>query len=333
MKRFLLLTLAVLFLSGMAVSAEEAVLIDFSQLTVNFPNDQPQENEATLLDYSNVAGSSFSSEEKQLMKTSLAIQNWEVQLASSSRTVQNQTFSMTREAKVKDDAENFAGEGVMGVRVHFPVSSYNSYALIKPPFDIPAYMDVQELQGDGSLVTPAEERGRGRKFDGYGVVKNVGVLKSVSVNVRGLNFPQGLSLVLKNQNNEEQQIFLGYLDFDGWKTLTWENPNYITEVRNRELRRYPLYPKLAPMTKLAGIVVYRDAAQEGGDFISYIKDVKIVYDKAVLTLDRDIDDENVWGILQDREESRRDFELRRLGNIQVLRYIEKLKMHQEQSAQ
>jgi hypothetical protein len=52
-----------------------------------------------------------------------------------------------------------------------------------------------------------------------------------------------------------------------------------------------------------------------------------VYDKAVLTLERDIDDEATWGILQKREEARRSAELRRLGHIQVLRYLETKKMH------
>jgi hypothetical protein len=57
-----------------------------------------------------------------------------------------------------------------------------------------------------------------------------------------------------------------------------------------------------------------------------------VYDKAVLSLERDIDDESTWGILQKREEARRNAELKRLGNIQVLRYLEQKKMHAEKPA-
>jgi hypothetical protein len=78
--------------------------------------------------------------------------------------------------------------------------------------------------------------------------------------------------------------------------------------------------------KLVGIVVYRDAAQEGGDFVTYVHDIKITYDKAIIETTRDINDEAIWGILQQRNEARRLAELKRLGNIQVLRFLEQQKM-------
>jgi hypothetical protein len=332
MKRYFAILFVALMLIGMGLSADESVLIDFAQLVADYPKDNPKENQATMVDFSVVAGSSYTAEEKALMKTSLAIQNWEVLLASSSRSVMNQALSMAKPAKVREGAANFAGATVLGVRVHFPVDPFNSWALVRPPFEIPAYMDKTVVNADGSLSVPQEEVGKGRKFDNLGVVKNVGVLKSVSMNVHGLNFPHTISLVLMDENNEEQEIFMGNLQFDGWKKLTWENPNYVAEVRNRDLRVFPLYPKSAPMRKLIGIRIYRDAAHEGGDFIGYIKDISIVYDKAVLTLERDIDDEATWGILQKREEARRTAELRRLGHLQVLRYLELKKMHAGESA-
>jgi hypothetical protein len=70
--------------------------------------------------------------------------------------------------------------------------------------------------------------------------------------------------------------------------------------------------------------------QEGGDFISYVKDVTVVYDQAIIQdVDTDLNHEEVWGILSQREEERRNAELNRLGNLQVLRYLEEQKMHQE----
>ena len=167
----------------------------------------------------------------------------------------------------------------------------------------------------------------GQKFeDGYGVVKNVGVLKSLSITVYGSNYPNGLGVVVSDQDGKEQTLFMDYLQFDGWRTLTWNNPNYITDVRNRELRRYPLYPAGMPYLKLIGLVIYRDAAQQGGDIVTYFKDISITYDKALISTQRDINDEAVWGILQQRQEARRLAEVRRLGNIQVLRFLEKEKM-------
>ena len=66
----------------------------------------------------------------------------------------------------------------------------------------------------------------------------------------------------------------------------------------------------------------------GGDFIAYVKDISVTYDMAILeNVDVEIDDEAVWGILADREEQRRKNEIKKLGNLQVLRYIEQQKMH------
>ncbi len=309
MKRFSILLCIMLFISVFTVSAEESILIDFSQLAA----DDGGENAATLIDFSNQAGTSFTDEEKALMKVSLAVDNWVVLLASSSRTVANQSLSLTKEAPVKTTASNYAGEKVMGVRVHFPSEPFNSWAMIRPPFKIPAYHKSETTGED--------------QFDGYGVVKNVGVLKSVTVNIMGKNFPNGFAVILRDQENKEYTVFMDYLQYDGWKSITWNNPNYISEVRNRELKRYPLYPKSMPSMALVGFVFYKDAAQEGGDFITYIKDVKLTYDLAVLDVEGDVDDEALWGILEDREESRKTAEFKRLGASQVLQALEQRKMH------
>jgi hypothetical protein len=339
MKRLYFIVVVGLLLGGVALFADESVLIDFTKLTADTAvgkNKTPAENGATLVDFSNVAGASFTDEEKAAMKTSLAMNNWEVMLASSARSVKNQSDTFTRESPVSAKAkplngEEIANKKVLGVRVHFPIETFNSWAIVKPPFDIPAYADKTALQGD-RLVVDAKDAGRGEKFNGYGVVKNVGVLKSLSITVYGANFPNGLGVVVQDQDGNEQVMFMDYLEFDGWRTLTWNNPNYVVEVRNRELRKFPLYPKSTPHLKLMGIIVYRDSQQEGGDFITYIKDIKITYDKAILESERDMNDEAIWNILQRRYEARRLAELKRLGNIQVLRYLEKQKMHVEASA-
>jgi len=305
MKRMFILVAIALFTAG-AVFAEEAVLIDFSKLTADTEPNQdnvPTQNERTMMDFSNVAGGSFTTEQKAVMKTSLALPNWDVVLASSSRNVTNQTRSYVLDAPSKQFGK------VMGVRVHFPLENFNSWARVQPPFEIPAF----EKQED-SKVTRFEE--------GYGVVKNVGVVKAVAVNAYGLNFPHGLSAVLMDATGKEQVVFMGYLNFDGWGELRWDNPNYVSEVRNRELRIYPLYPKATPFVRFGGFIIHRDPAREGGDYIGYFKDVKVIYDKAVIDTERDIEDEDLWNIIQDRETARKNAEMERFGQIQVLRYLE-----------
>jgi hypothetical protein len=345
MKRFLLmLVIVAMIATGTAFAqdnqagdydpdAEEnaEILIYFPALiedwtppaTDNNQDPEPSENEATLIDFSEVAGAAFTEEERALMKTSLAISNWEVDLNSSSQFTMTQANSLIRPATVRETADQFANETVMGLRVNFPSEPYNGWALVRPPFEIPAYMDRTTVDEEGNLVVSDEEEGQGRKFDGYGVRKNVGTIRQLQVWVHGLNFPHGMSVILMDENNETQEVFMGYLDFNGWRQLTWENPNYIQNVRNRELRSRPLYPNLAPMRKLIGFRIYRDAEMTGGDFISYVRDVRMTYDRAVLDLERDIDDEQVWGILQERESARRQAELRRLGELQVLRFLER----------
>ncbi len=359
MKRLLLVLIVMTLVVGVAFTQingqgnnQPVKLIDFAELIADFPADEPVNHEATLLDFRTVAGSSFSVEQLDEMKTSLFLRNWEVVLASSSQFVDTVGNSMVMPAPVNQNARRYAGETVLGIRVMFPTEPYNSWALVRPPFEIPAYADptrpveetVQNSAGEDVQVTrlqvvsrdelPVEgvdgmERGLGDKFLGYGVVKNVGVLKSVRVNVNGLNFPHGFSIILRDENNVDHEIFMGYLNFDGWRTLQWDNPNYISEVRNRELQRFPQYPNLSPLRKLIGLRVYRDAAMVGGDFVTYVKDIYVTYDQAVLDLDRDIDDEAVWGILTEREQARRQAELRRLGDLQVLRYLERLKIYQD----
>jgi hypothetical protein len=349
MKRMLILVV-VAMLAG-PLFAEEGFLIDFGTLAADIhvkvteddTGDQPNQNRQTMMDFSHVAGGSFTTQQKAVMKTSLAIENWEVLLASSSRTVENITKSYTREATSKKqwgDAESI----VMGVRIHFPVEPFNSWALIKPPFEIPAFEPQADIDQDGNIrpadgdgitgpsrfEAPAGENGRADNTQpAYGVVKNVGTIKSVAVNAYGLNFPHGLTTIIIDSEGNHKNMFMGYLNFDGWGELIWNNPAYVQEVRNRDIRLFPLYPTSTPFVKFGGFIIQRDAAKPGGDFVGYFKDVKVIFDKAVLDADRDIDDEDLWHIILDRETARKVWEMERFGQNQVLRYLEQQKQATE----
>ncbi len=311
MKRFVIF-FAIAFLAVSAGAfADTSELINFSKLVADMPNGQ---NAATLLDFANQAGASYTAAEKAQMVTSLAIPNWEVVLNSSAQTIMNMADSYTKPVTVNSNAAEFPGQTVMGIRVHFPNEPYNAYAEISPPFQIPAYApkNAQDTQGT--------------KFDGYGVVKNVGSIKSITATVYGSNFPNGFAIVLQNENFQDRTIYMGNLQFDGWKALKWENPNYISNVRNRSLAPQPLYPYPVPYYTLVGLIIYKSAQQPGGDIITYVHDISMHYDKAELTLTRSINDEAVWGILAAREQARQNAEFQRLGSIQVLRYLEQQKM-------
>jgi hypothetical protein len=346
MKRiFILLTIAVM---TVGLFAEEAILIDFTKLGADIINPPQQEeaqteqqftqNRATIMDYGAVAGGSFTAEQKRIMKTSLAIRNWNVILASSSRTTNREVLTYAEEAASKQYGT------VMGVRVNFPVEPWNSWAKITPPFEIPAFEPLGEVDDDGN-ITPNGESGvmglsrfegpaddqTGKPLYGLGVVKNVGTIKMVAVDVYGLQFPHSLSVILIDNEGNEKVVQIGYLEFDGWAELSWQNPAYVAQVRNRELRLYPLYPTSTPFVKFGGFLIKRDGDKAGGDFITYFRDVKIIYDKAILDTDRDIDDEGLWHIIETRETAKKQWEMSQFGQTQILRYIDQQKQATESS--
>ena len=329
MKRILVLVTLVLVTAGV-IFADESVLIDFSKLVPDILQDQQEQgllpqNKQTVMDFSTNAGSSFTQEQKNVMKTSLAIENWVVHLAQSSRTVANDSLSFTKTTASK------AFTNVMGVRVHFPVANYNSFAKISPPFDIPAY-EFTEVSDTGELTQPAEKPTQSRFENGYGLIKNVGAVKAIAVEAYGLNFPCTLSAIIIDGSGNEQLIHLGPLNFDGWAQLKWDNPQYIRQVRNRVYKLVPLYPIAAPYIKFGGFIVQRDAADAGlvdTDFVTYFKEVRVIYDKAELDVDRDINDEDTWNIITDREAEKAKIESKDFGKDQVFRYLEDRKQAKE----
>ena len=343
MKRIFIL-LAVMLLT-VGLFAEEAVLIDFTKLGADIiaaPVEDGQEqqmtqNRATIMDYGAVAGASFTDEQKRVMKTSLAIRNWTVRLNSSARTVMREVLTYADEAQSKQYGT------VLGVRINFPTEPWNANAFIRPPFEIPAYEPTGEIDDEGNITASSsgvmsmsrfegpDENGTGKPTYGLGVVKNVGTIKSVAVNVYGLQFPHALSVILIDNEGTEKIYHVDYLNFDGWAELIWNNPAYIAQVRNRELRLMPLYPTATPFVKFGGFLIKRDADKDGGDFVCYFRDVKIIYDKAVLDTDRDIDDEGLWHIIQDRETAKKKWEMSRFGQQQILRYLDQQKQATESS--
>lgn len=354
MKKTLVLSAALMTLVGFSSFAEERTLIDFTTLKADiaiWPEDYDGErtenqNKRTIMDYATAAGASFSSEQKSLMKSSLALDEWEVVLNSSAQNVGSLARSVVKAAPVSENSKQpFAGSEVMGVRVVFPSGAYNANAKIVPPFNIPAYepYSVADDNGDRQKAETAEGESSGPKYlfeaddpsdkasPAYGLVKNVGTIKKIAVTTMGMNFPHGLWVLISDADNITRRYFMGYLNFDGWKTLEWNNPDYITEVRTREIRIYPIYPRGEPFAKFEGFQITRDASHIGDDFIGYFKDVKIIYDKANLTSERDIADEDLWGIIGRRESARQALEMSRFGNKQVNRYVERQKMAVEEN--
>jgi hypothetical protein len=326
MKRTFILVAMAFLLVGM-LAAEEAVIIDFTNLSADIiqgADGQMTQNRHTTMDYSVSAGATFTDQQKSTMKSSLTYKNWEVVLNSSARNAVSTALSQTAAAPVKADARvPFAGKEILGARIVFPTSPVNANARIVPPFDIPAFEAASDVDDNGNVQPGQASVTQATRFEGgYGVLKNVGTIKALSVTTQGMNYPHGLYVLLKDADGVEKRYFMGYLNFDGWKELRWSNPAYVQEVRAREIRLLPVYPTTTPYVKFAGFLVTRDAADIGGDFVCYFKDVKAIYDKAVLTTERDIADEDIWGIVSDRERAKQKLEMTNFGQKQVYRFLE-----------
>ncbi|MDR3303113.1 MAG: flagellar filament outer layer protein FlaA [Treponema sp.] len=321
MKRILVFAVAALVAVGSAF-ADEKVLIDFTKLTADADDGQ---NEATRMDLSNQAGRFGTPDQKAAAISSLAIEKWNVVLTSSAQSLENKRLSKTAEAP---SAEY---EKVMGVRIHFPLAAYNSSASIKPPFEIPGF----DQEGDEATATPYAPASRFKPNDegleGKGIIYNVGSIKSVQANVYGLNFPHKLFIILINNLGEEKVIPMGTLNYEGWAKLTWNNPQYVQNVRDRDQRLYSIYPQSQTFVRFGGFIVQKDAADVGGDFIGYFQEVRVLYDQAVLETDtpRDINDEDVWNIIRDRETDSKDADMRRFGARAVQEYLD----HQRQATE
>ena len=338
MKRTFILVVMAFLLIGSFMVAEEATIIDFTILDADIiadENGNPTQNRRSVMNYGVAAGATFTDEQKALMKTSLSLPSWEVVLNSSAKTVVSLATSTVVAAPVRESATvPFAGKNVMGVRILFPSSMVNSNAYIKPAFEIPAYEPMATADDNGEIQPQTDEEkasGKTRFEDGYGIVKNVGTVKALSVTTMGMNFPHGLYVVLKDTDNVERRYFMGYLGFDGWRELKWNNPEYVSEIRQREIRVVPIYPRGLPFIKFVGFQITRDAMHNGDDYIGYFKDVKVIFDKAVLSTERDIADEDLWGIIGAKETAKQNYEMAKFGDKQVLRFLEKDKMAQEEA--
>ncbi len=361
MKRTFIFVAMALLLVGSLAFADEATIIDFTILDADIITEKDADgnevtnangeavytqNSRTIMDFGTAAGATFTDDQKALMKTSLSLPNWEVILNSSAQNVYSNTYSQVVAAPVRTEKPNpkggdavpvnlpFAGKNIMGVRIIFPHGNYNANAKIIPPYEIPAYEKLRSVDENGNLQEQTAEEaasGKTRFEDGYGIVKNVGAIKALSLTTQGMLFPHRVWVLLKDTDNVERRYLMGDLGFDGWKELTWKNPAYMQEIRKREIRIVPIYPRGLPFVKFTGLLITRDAMHDGDDFIGYFKDVKMIYDKAVLHTERDIADEDLWGIVGKREADKQNYEMSKFGNKQVNRFIEKTKLAQEEA--
>jgi hypothetical protein len=283
----------------------ESVLIDFNKL-----ND-------TTVDFSSGASAVLTAEEKEIMKVDLSPRNWRAKINASSRTFEGLTKTYAQQVST---SATYPGTTLLGIRVFFPERGANSYAEIKPPFEIPSYYD--------SKTNP---NGKGEMFLSKGVIRNVGVLRKISVRVLGNNYKYSLHLIIKNRDNETKYVFMGYLNFIGWQTLTWVNSNYDTETYQRSLDRFnrPYYPDEYPYIRLEGFFIQRIDPNTSGNFVTMIKDITVEYDPQFPEIGNETIDkqESTFGIYENDLIDRAKGEMQRVNKRLYDEWLEKKKMN------
>lgn len=276
---------------------------------------QPGTN-STLIDFSELGKAEVSNSADPKMKM-LYNKYWRIKLNASSDFVESRRLTYVDNVPVKkavNDKKGYSNDGfAIGVRVNFPPIANNAYAQLRPLFEVEAY----PTNGAGQLTNT---------FEGKGVLRNVGVIKTITTFVKGKNFPDSLYVNLKDENNQVNSFFMGYLNFEGWAEKSWQNINYMEDVRNRRIVRVPLYPRTEPYYKLDNITFFKQSDGYDGDFIAYIGWIKMTYDKAIIDTDDDINDEDVWGIRITAQKKKADLERERLNSQSELEKLEKMKM-------
>lgn len=295
-----------LFFCLINLFGREDTLIDFSNLG------------GTSIDFSAQAGDNWTPEEKAMMNLDLSIKNWSVRVNSSSLTIQARNKAEIFDVK---DSLEYPNQSVMGVRIFFPERFANSYAEITPPFEIPSYYDSKD-----------NPDGMGTLFIYKGVVRNVGTIKKIGVRILGNNFRYALYVRIKNRSGEIKDVFVGYLNFIGWRTLTWINPHYQYEVdtRNKNRDSLPYYPYEYPYVKLMGIIIQRTNPELTGNFVTMIKEINVEYEEEFIDLGEP--SQRQEGIFKIYKEELMEKALKETRNIDVKifnEWVEREKIHKE----
>lgn len=289
--RILLAVLLLVVLQGYAMAIEE-IMLDFSLLTPNVPSNNPIHDDASLLRFRDLyrtpTGISLSAEESNSVQLSLAIPHWTFSFNSSAASPLRVSSSDLRHVAVSNDATNFAGQNVLGMRFNFEAGDSFSWVLIQPPYIIPRV--PQELISGTAI-----------DFSQRGVIENVRQVQSISVEVYGLNYPHRLSILFEDTDGVVKERFVGYLEFSGWRTLTWENLSYTPPVLDSDGQTVEitdtrvLYPHNLSSVAFRGLRIWKNGSQPVGDFVGYVKEIRMNYDP-LPTSEIDFDHERLWQV-------------------------------------
>lgn len=206
----------------------------------------------------------------------LSLGRWQIKLSGYSDNAVSRKQSILKIAEVDSAKMNTEVKfnKCLGIRIYFEYSHGNDWAQIKPRLPISGFYSKE----------------------GEGILRNVGPIKSISMWVSGRNYKHTIEVRMIDPEGNYKCVNFGSLFFRGWRKLTWENSNYLKDIRKRDIVKKQLYPYFSPYLRFDSIVIYKNHTESGGDFITYVKDVRVEYEPALLTLEEAVNDEETWKI-------------------------------------
>ncbi|MBN1898759.1 MAG: hypothetical protein JW827_08280 [Spirochaetes bacterium] len=270
---FIFTLLFCLFLTATGFSQEAASAQDTTASEIGKPVSK------TLIDFAD-------------LPDNISIDKWTIKLSGYSDTPKGRSLSDLKLVNV-DSSKIKNGKTFnkcLGIRVNFEYSHGNDWAEIAPVYPISVFY----------------------MKEGQGVVRNVGPIKSVSIWVSGRNYKNSIEVRMIDNHGKYKSINFGHLFFKGWRKLSWDNPNYIKELKKRDIEKPHLYPQYEPYLKFESLVLYKSPQEIGGDFIAYVKDIEIEYEPAILEYESAVNDEAEWHILETEAKQSKDAEDKRL---------------------
>ena len=241
--------------------------------------------EEVLLDFNDLASLSENAKNYGDVELKyLALDNWRVRLDDSSDFVKNRHNTYLKIVNAKLYPSRSEGK-VLGVHLQFPSYNQNSTATITPPsaLKVRPYALIRSEGGSSAPDYYQQNKFGSVSHQGLsrGALTNVQIIKKIKAVVSGRNFPYAFYISLRNEKDITRKYFLGFLNFIGWNEMTWNNPNYLEEIRTRDyIKRTSIYPRVMPFFAFDSFSIYRSPDQVGGGSIFYLQDIAVEYDKA-----------------------------------------------------
>lgn len=121
-----------------------------------------------------------------------------------------------------------------------------------------------------------------------------GITKTISVWVVGRNYNHSLSVMIEDFRGQKFELFIGKLNFQGWKKLTVAIPTQGSDGKSGIIQRDYHYNNHMGI-KIVGFQVYCDPLEAYGSYYLYLDDLRARTDLfAEENRDNDDMDDGIW---------------------------------------